>query len=28
MFVHPNWWGMPPAVLTGWVQRVLVPGVA
>ncbi|MGE7386536.1 NAD(P)H-dependent oxidoreductase [Streptomyces sp. NPDC004126] len=28
VFIHPNWWGMPPAVLTGWVQRVLVPGVA
>ncbi|MGW7101682.1 NAD(P)H-dependent oxidoreductase [Streptomyces sp. NPDC054838] len=28
VFVHPNWWGMPPAVLVGWVQRVLVPGVA
>ncbi|MEU2392927.1 NAD(P)H-dependent oxidoreductase [Streptomyces sp. NPDC007369] len=28
VLVHPNWWGMPPAVLTGWVQRVLVPGVA
>ncbi|GAA3487502.1 NAD(P)H-dependent oxidoreductase [Streptomyces cremeus] len=28
VFVHPNWWGMPPAVLTGWLQRVLVPGVA
>jgi putative NADPH-quinone reductase len=28
VFVHPNWWGMPPAVLTGWMQRVLVPGVA
>lgn len=28
VFVHPNWWGMPPAVLTGWIQRVLVPGVA
>lgn len=28
VFVHPNWWGMPPAVLTGWAQRVLVPGVA
>ncbi|MFG2847513.1 NAD(P)H-dependent oxidoreductase [Kitasatospora sp. NPDC048296] len=26
--IHPNWWGMPPAVLTGWVQRVLAPGVA
>ncbi|MGW6208740.1 NAD(P)H-dependent oxidoreductase [Streptomyces sp. NPDC055089] len=28
VFIHPNWWGMPPAVLTGWVQRVMVPGVA
>ncbi|QNE73324.1 flavodoxin family protein [Streptomyces finlayi] len=28
VFIHPNWWGMPPAVVTGWVQRVLVPGVA
>ncbi|MEV0748025.1 NAD(P)H-dependent oxidoreductase [Streptomyces sp. NBC_00184] len=28
VFIHPNWWAMPPAVLTGWVQRVLVPGVA
>lgn len=26
--VHPNWWGMPPAVLAGWVDRVLRPGVA
>ncbi|MBN2225203.1 MAG: NAD(P)H-dependent oxidoreductase [Deltaproteobacteria bacterium] len=26
--VHPNWWGMPPAVLTGWVDRVIRPGVA
>ncbi|CAM5445995.1 hypothetical protein SALBM135S_06713 [Streptomyces alboniger] len=28
VFVHPNWWGLPPAILTGWVQRVLAPGVA
>ncbi|MFF4954512.1 NAD(P)H-dependent oxidoreductase [Streptomyces chattanoogensis] len=28
VFIHPNWWGMPPAALVGWVQRVLVPGVA
>jgi putative NADPH-quinone reductase len=28
VFVHPNWWGMPPAIMTGWVQRVLAPGVA
>jgi putative NADPH-quinone reductase len=26
--IHPNWWGMPPAILTGWIDRVLVPGVA
>jgi len=26
--VHPNWWGMPPAVVAGWVDRVLRPGVA
>ncbi|GAA2622251.1 NAD(P)H-dependent oxidoreductase [Actinomadura fulvescens] len=28
VFIHPNWWGMPPAILAGWVQRVLAPGVA
>ncbi len=26
--VHPNWWGQPPAVLTGWIDRVVRPGVA
>ncbi|TAL37242.1 MAG: flavodoxin family protein [Spirochaetes bacterium] len=26
--VHPNWWGMPPAVLKGWIDRVIRPGVA
>ena len=26
--VHPDWWGMPPAILKGWVDRVLRPGVA
>lgn len=26
--VHPNWWGQPPAVLKGWVDRVLRQGVA
>lgn len=26
--VHPNWWGQPPAILTGWVDRVIRPGVA
>jgi NAD(P)H dehydrogenase (quinone) len=28
IIVHPNWWGMPPAVLTGWVDRVIRPGTA
>ncbi|MBA4357455.1 MAG: NAD(P)H-dependent oxidoreductase [Humidesulfovibrio sp.] len=28
ILVHPNWWGQPPAVLKGWVDRVLRPGVA
>jgi NAD(P)H dehydrogenase (quinone) len=28
VIVHPNWWGMPPAILTGWVDRVFRPGVA
>lgn len=27
VFVHPDWWGMPPAILKGWVDRVLRPGV-
>lgn len=26
--VHPNWWGKPPAIMAGWMDRVLVPGVA
>ena len=28
LIVHPNWWGKPPAILSGWMDRVLVPGVA
>jgi len=28
LIVHPNWWGKPPAILAGWIDRVLVPGVA
>lgn len=28
LIVHPNWWGKPPAILSGWLDRVLVPGVA
>ena len=26
--VHPNWWGQPPAILKGWIDRVLRCGVA
>jgi putative NADPH-quinone reductase len=28
LVVHPNWWGQPPAILKGWVDRVLRTGVA
>ncbi len=28
VIVHPNWWGQPPAVMKGWIDRVLRPGVA
>lgn len=28
VIVHPNWWGMPPAVLKGYLDRVFRPGVA
>ena len=26
--IHPNWWGMPPAILKGWVDRVVRPETA
>jgi NAD(P)H dehydrogenase (quinone) len=28
VIIHPNWWGQPPAILKGWVDRILRPGVA
>lgn len=28
IIAHPNWWGQPPAVLKGWIDRVIRPGVA
>ena len=28
VIVHPDWWGGPPAVLKGWIDRVLRPGTA
>jgi NAD(P)H dehydrogenase (quinone) len=26
--IHPNWWGQPPAIVKGWIDRALRPGVA
>lgn len=28
VIVHPNWWAMPPAILKGWIDRVMRQGVA
>ena len=28
VIIHPDWWGQPPAMLKGWVDRVFRPGVA
>jgi len=28
IIIHPNWWGQPPAMLKGWIDRVIRPGVA
>jgi putative NADPH-quinone reductase len=28
VIVHPNWWGQPPAVMKGWIDRVFRPGRA
>ncbi len=27
IIVHPNWWAMPPAILKGWLDRVLRQGI-
>ncbi len=27
VIIHPNWWGQPPAILKGWVDRVIRQGV-
>lgn len=27
VIVHPNWWGMPPAILKGWIDRVIRQGM-
>lgn len=26
--IHPNWWGQPPAILKGWIDRVLRENIA
>ena len=26
IFVHPNWWGGPPAIVRGWIDRVVRTG--
>lgn len=28
IIVHPNWWGQPPALLKGWIDRVFRRGIA
>jgi putative NADPH-quinone reductase len=28
VIIHPDWWGMTPAILKGWIDRILRPGVA
>lgn len=28
IFIHPEWWSGPPALLKGWVDRVFRPGIA
>jgi NAD(P)H dehydrogenase (quinone) len=28
IIVHPNWWGQPPAILKGWIDRIFRPGIA
>ncbi len=28
VFIHPNWWGQPPAILKGWIDRVIRNGIA
>jgi len=28
IIIHPNWWGQPPAILKGWIDRVIRTGIA
>jgi putative NADPH-quinone reductase len=27
LVIHPNWWGQPPAILKGWIDKVFRPGI-
>lgn len=28
IIIHPNWWGQPPAILKGWIDRILREEIA
>ena len=28
IIIHPNWWGQPPAIMKGWIDRVIRHGIA
>ena len=28
IIIHPVWWGAPPAILMGWINRIMRPGIA
>ena len=28
IIIHPNWWGQPPAIMKGWIDRIIRAGVA
>ena len=28
VLVYPDWWGMPPAMMKGWIDRIFRPGIA
>jgi len=28
IIIHPNWWGQPPAIVKGWLDRVFLPEIA
>lgn len=28
LIIHPNWWGQPPAIVKGWIDKILAHGIA